>query len=105
MKLKLLFGTDELSYAWFQQISDFPYLVLFKGKKWEFIFHNEDDQNQFDRIFYFAQVKSYDPNWYATVYHDLDKEIYSRLTCECGSDKHGFAGHAQWCPKWVNLNP
>lgn len=23
--------------------------------------------------------------------------------CECGTDKHGFASHSDWCPKWEKL--
>jgi len=35
-------------------------------------------------------------------------ELYDKMTslakypeCECGKDKHGFAKHSDWCPKYV----
>lgn len=28
----------------------------------------------------------------------IDKE----KVCECGKDKHGFANHSDWCPKYEN---
>lgn len=103
MKLKLQFNKDILEYAWYQPVKDFYGLVVFKGSKWEFFCHMDDPDQQCDALCVFAKLPNYDPNWHATTYYDLDKEIYTKITCECGSDKHGFAGHAQWCPKWVKL--
>jgi hypothetical protein len=103
MKLDLQFGSDHVEYIWWQPIKEFHGLVIYRGKKWEFAMYGDDPTKKFDVICHFSEVRSYDPNWYATVYYDLDKEFYSKLACECGSDKHGFAGHADWCPKWIKL--
>lgn len=30
-----------------------------------------------------------------------DKEDFSPVRCECGSEKAGSIGHSHWCPKFV----
>lgn len=106
MKLTLQFGFNEpkRQISWWQEVGDFPHLVLYKGKKWEFIMYQEDPAKQVDHIFFFGEIQNYDPNWYATTYVDIDKYINDGAgdKCDCGAiytsfkDKHMF-----FCPKWV----
>jgi hypothetical protein len=101
MRLKLKFGNDELQYAWFQEISNFHGLIIYKNKKWEFVVYDEDSEKKCDFVCHFSRVRNFDPNWHATTYYNLDKELYDAIVCECGKDKHGWAGHPTWCPKWA----
>ena len=34
-------------------------------------------------------------------FEELDKQLSRQKLCECGKDKHGFACHTDWCPKYV----
>ena len=103
MRLRLQFHEDELEYAWFQPVRDFHGLVIFKGKKWEFFAHLDDPDKKCDVLCVFAELPTYDPNWHATTYYNLDDELHSRIECECGKEKHGFANHTFWCKKWRKM--
>ena len=48
------------------------------GFKWIYIDTKEDDLTEID-----------------------SESIVSKIDCECGKEKHGFASHSRWCPKHV----
>lgn len=103
MRIALRFGnTDPIRYmGWWNPISQFPKLVKYKGKKWEFVMYDEDHTGNADKIFHFGELHSYDPNWDATTYQDIENlldKIYGPQ-CECGKDMHKFTSHSDWCPK------
>ena len=84
---------------WWRPIDEFPSLVLYKTNKWEFVIYDEDDSKESDYICIFSEVKSYDPNFFATTYTDISYMIEAaNKGCECGS-AHG-GGHMFFCPKW-----
>jgi hypothetical protein len=105
MKLKLQFGLNEPAREvnWWQQVTDFPHLVLYKNKKWQFEMYGPDQTNQVDQICYFSEVASYDPNWYATTYQDISGWLDNGYgaKCECGAIYTSFPqAHMFFCPKW-----
>lgn len=103
MRLALKFGNDEQlrHMGWWNPIGNFPTLVKYNGKKWEFVMYDTDKTGVADNILYFSQLASYDPNWHATTFQDIE-HLLDRIwgpTCECGKDKHKFTSHSHWCPK------
>lgn len=106
MKLILQFGINEpkRQINWWNQIKEFPHLVLYKGKKWEFVMYDEDPSKQVDYICMFGEIQSYDPNWHATIYADISGYLDSGPggKCECGSIYTSFPqSHMFFCPKWT----
>lgn len=96
MKIELQFGSHLPKFMdWPKTVKEFPALVLYKGIKYEFAIYNEDDTGRSDYVFIFSTVQSYDPNWYATVYEDIDQLIASTKECDCGA-KVG-EGHFLFC--------
>jgi hypothetical protein len=106
MKLKLHFGLGEPAREinWYQsEIRNFPYLVTFKGKKYEFVLYDEDKTNKVDYLCHFSEMRSHDPNFYATTYYDLDYLVFGTgLQCQCGAIYTDFPwDHMKMCPKWI----
>lgn len=108
MRLSLKFGMAEPTRQcnWWQHITKFPYLVLYKGRKYEFVMYDEDPSGQVDYICRFSEVPSYDPNWHATIYQDIDHlfdEGYGEK-CACGAAYTSFPQiHMFFCPKWSKI--
>lgn len=108
MKIGLKFGSAPTeSIEWDKAISDFPHLVMYNSKKWEFVAYDEDPANVYDHVFYFGEVKTYDPNWYATTYVDMDLMFFFHapsVPCECGAKHTSFPQiHMSFCPLWRKI--
>lgn len=106
MKLSLRFGLHEppREVNWWQPIKNFPYLVTFKGVKYEFEMYAEDPTKRVEYICHFSEVKSYDPNYYADTYFDVDALLNTGYgsKCECGAIYTSFPQfHMFFCPKWT----
>lgn len=105
MKLKMHFGLNEPARIinWWQTIKDFPPLVLYKKKKWEFAIYDTDQSKQVDYICHFSPLQTYDPNWHATTYVDIDYLFNTGYgKCECGAEYTSFPwDHMKFCPKWT----
>lgn len=85
-------------------MADFPTLVMYKGKKWEFEMYAPDKTNQVEHICYFSEVASYNPNWYANTYVDISNLLSngSSAGCECGAIYTSFPNaHMFFCPRWT----
>lgn len=109
MKLSLQFGLNEpkRKINWWQTIKEFPYLVLYKDKKWEFVIYEEDPTKQVDYICTFGEIHSYDPNWHSTEYVDISAYLDNGWggKCECGAVYTSFPQmHMIFCPKWVKFD-
>ena len=108
MKLKLQFGTIEpkRDVTWWQGVTNFPTLVIYKGNKWEFVMYQPDDTGQSDFILFFGEIYSYNPNFYATTYIDIDYMFNAGYSgnCECGAAYTSFKdGHMFFCKKWTKF--
>lgn len=105
MRIKLQFGINEplREIGWWKTITEFPNLVLYRGNKWEFVMYREDDTGESDYIFIFGEIRSYDPNWHATTYENIDYMFNSPYSdkCECGAIFTSFPNaHMFMCKKW-----
>src|ERR1017187_6007492 len=103
MRLKLIFcssGTKEV--YWNKTLAEFPKLVAYYGKKWEWAIYESDDTGHCDWVCTFVEVASYDPNWWAT-YTDVNN-LYGQDEdgCECGAKFSSFSwDHMRFCKKWT----
>ena len=104
MKLRLQFGLSEppREVSWWQKIQDFPSLVDYKGLKWEFIVYGDDPTKQVDYICNFSEVPTYDPNYSATTYVNIDHLLNAGYgSCTCGAIYSSFPwAHMLYCFKW-----
>jgi hypothetical protein len=105
MRFRCHFGLNEppRECAWWKPIQEFPPLVKFKGTKYEFVMWGPDPTNQVDYILHFSQMATYDPNWHATVYEDIDHLFFGYgQTCECGAIYSSFPwDHMRFCRLWT----
>ena len=105
MKLKLQFGYNEpkRDVNWYGQITSFPSLVLYKGKKWEFVVYQDDPTKEADHIFIFGELHGYDPQYNSPDFQNIDHMFDSGYSgkCECGAAYSNFKwDHMRFCPKW-----
>lgn len=105
MRLRLQFGLNEplKEINWWKGVKEFPNLVIYKDKKWEFFAYDKDPSNLVDYHCVFSEVPTYDPNWHATVYENIDYLLGSSIKgeCECGAVHTEFPQiHLSFCPKW-----
>lgn len=104
MKLKLQFGLSEpkREVSWWKPIKDFPYLVLYRSTKWEFVTYDKDSTGQVDYLCIFSEVLPNDPNWHGTfedISHMFDS--YGKR-CECGAIYTSFPNfHMFFCSKYT----
>jgi hypothetical protein len=106
VKLSLRFGLAEpgRTVIWWQGIHNFPKLVLYKDKKYEFSIYEEDPSKHTDYIFHFSQVQSYNPVWHVTHYDNIDYLFNDHLGCECGASHTDFPQvHMFYCQKWSKI--
>lgn len=103
MKLGLRFGALEpqRNINWRQQVTDFPYLVLYKGNKYEFIMYGDDNTKQVDYICHFGELKSTNPAW-NKKFEDISRYLDDGPNkCECGAIYSSFPwDHMRFCKQW-----
>lgn len=105
MKIKFKFGIGEPSKTanwWGGHITSFHKLIIYKGKKYEFVMYDSDDTKQVDYICAFSPLHSYDPAWHADTFQDIDSmfdDVWGN--CECGAAYTSFPNHHMFfCKKW-----
>lgn len=108
MKLKLKFGSNEPDKIvnWWEHVTKFPNLITYKGSKYEFVMYDVDESNQVDYICRFAELRSYDPNWHATIFVDIEYLVIDTMgsKCECGANYTQFSQiHMFYCPLWKKI--
>jgi hypothetical protein len=65
--------------------------------------YGDDHTHKVDHICWFSEVATYDPNWYATTYTNIDNLLSDGhgSKCECGAIYTSFPhAHMLFCPKW-----
>lgn len=107
MKLKLQFGQFEpkRELNWWQGVRDFPNLVLYKSKKWEFFMYDQDPSMQCDYICYFSEINPQNPIW-NNRFQDIDPLFETGWggKCECGAAYTSFPNaHMFFCRKWTKF--
>jgi hypothetical protein len=102
MRLGIIFGlSNDIRYIdWEKDLSLFPKLLQYNGKKWEWIMY-QDGPNGIIEL-NFTQLPTYDPNFYVDdmpVFEEIAG--YAKKECECGSTYSSFSwDHSRWCNLW-----
>lgn len=102
MQLSIKFGLDSgpKLITWDKNINDFPRLIKFQGKKWEWFMYNDIGNGVIELNY--SQIATYDPNFYIDTmenFEDLFKT--NEIKCECGSAYGPFEwDHFRYCKMW-----
>ena len=101
MNLVLNFGLNgaKKQVTWHKPLMDFPKLLRFQGKCWEWAIYNSIGS---DYELIFSQIPTYDPNYYAEMssYEELFEWSNKSYDCCCGAAWTSFEwDHLRFCPK------
>src|ERR1035438_2985912 len=91
-KLTINFGLDgtKKQVNWYKDILDFPKLIRFQSKAWEWAIYNSIGGTDYELTF--SQVPSYDPNYYVDMPTFEDMFEYGKGDiCECGAIYTSFS--------------
>jgi hypothetical protein len=102
MKLGIVFGLDtNVKYIdWPKSLHDFPKLLLYSGRKWEWFMY-KDGPNGIVEL-NFTEIPKYDPNYYVDDIECFEDMFgFSKSTCECGAIWSSFSwDHMRFCKLW-----
>ena len=102
MKLDVVFGSDaKKKVSWDKPLEDFPKLMLYNGKKCEWVMYR--DALYVDKELIFSELPKYDPNFYVSNYAVFE-DMFEKDTngCQCGAAYSSFSwDHMRFCPKHV----
>lgn len=102
MRLRVQFGTiDERECSWYRPVEDFPILIKFLGRNYEWFSYDKDLSGKADMILNYAELPTYDPNYdvFCTTWEELSGNSMSG--CQCGAEHTSFKdAHMFFCPKW-----
>ena len=103
MRLRVEFGSlDVKEVTWTKSLNDFPNIIKFLGRNYEWVTYDSDPTGKVDMILQFSELPTYDPNFgvYCPIWTDMFKENDS--TCDCGARFSSFPwDHMRFCPKWT----
>jgi len=102
MRLKVQFGfIDAKEVSWYDHIDNFPRIIKFLGRNYEWFMYDKDPSGKVDMILTFSEIPNYDPNYdvFCPEWNDLFGN--KRLDCECGASYSSFPwDHLRYCPLW-----
>lgn len=101
LRLTINFGHNGVKKQvnWYKDIMDFPKLLRFQGKSWEWAIY-QNMGNDYELTF--SQIPTYDPNYYTEMpsYENMF-EFSGSDVCECGSAYSSFKfDHMMFCKLW-----
>lgn len=102
MRLRVKFGLiDTKEITWYQPLDEFPKLINYLGRNYEWVFYDTDPTNQVDQILSFSELPSYDPSY--SIDCKTWAELFGERTkdCECGAAHTSFPTvHMFFCKLW-----
>jgi len=103
MRIRVQFGLiDNRDVNWYQPVENFPTLINFLGKNYEWVMYDKDISGAVDMILIFSELHSYDPDY--TTVCPIWNEMFgeSRIMCDCGAKFTSFPwDHMRMCKKWT----
>lgn len=104
MRLRVKFGfIDNKDISWYRPLDDFPKIIKFLGRNYEWIMYDKDLTGKVDMILMFSEIPSYDLNF--NVFCPLWTDMFGpdmHHGCECGANKTSFPwDHMRFCSKWT----
>ena len=104
MRLKVQFGLiDSREVEWWQPIEDFPTIIKFLGKNYEWVVYSKDLTGKVDIVMTFSELPSYDLNYgvLCPVWEDMFGTNRTKKECECGAAFGSFSwDHMRMCKLW-----
>jgi len=102
LKIDVVFGQKEpKKVTWYRPILDFPNLIKYDGKKWQWFAYHKVDTYITDYVFNFAEIPPYDPVYHTDIPTFEDLFDLPKDSCQCGAIHTSFPGmHMFYCPKW-----
>ena len=101
MRLKIAFGYKSIEKIvdWNRDVTDFPKLIKFDGRRWEWVTYNSPDGLTYELVF--SQIPTFDPNFYADMPDFETMFPNSEIKCECGARFSSFGfDHMRMCKLW-----
>lgn len=109
MKLSLIFHDQEHVVEWDKDLHDFPKVVQYDKKYWEWICWDKDPKGLVDQVLTFGTTReeSLPVNMFGVLFPVPNIEEMFQLNtnpnavCECGAKFSSFPDHHMLkCPKW-----
>jgi hypothetical protein len=102
MKLRVKLGsTDTKEVSWFKNLEDFPKLIKYLGRNYEWVFYDIDPTGKVDQVLTFSMLMTYNPNYGVTCDSWTDLFGVDLNVCECGAAFSSFSwDHLRYCKKW-----
>ena len=102
MKLGVTFGTaDTKEVIWYRPLDDFPKLVNYLSRNYEWVFYDQDPTGRLDAILMFTELPSYDPNYKILCPTWADLFPIDLNGCVCGAKYSSFSwDHMKFCHLW-----
>ena len=106
MRLKLNFDQTEPSREvnWWKRIEDFPALLTYKGKKWEFIMYDKSLTFGVDFDCQFVKIDTWTQTFWQAEFTSLESLTGEdkKFECQCGAIHTEFPQfHMFYCPLWT----
>src|ERR1700686_5166573 len=103
MRLLIIFGSgDSQEIDWDKTIKDFPTMLDYVGRKWQFVMYQDGHNSKTDLECFFSEIQP-DHRDYgrpSSSFYELTNQKIGE--CECGAKKLGYADyslhHSLWCP-------
>jgi hypothetical protein len=105
IKFRVDFGLtgDKKEVDWYKELDDFPRVLSYNNKKWEWVMYDRDLKGNVDYILTFGEMPTYSQNYWARAV-DFDDIYVSKSRpweCQCGANNTSFPwDHMRYCSKW-----
>jgi hypothetical protein len=103
MKLRIKFGLiDSREVSWWKTLHEFPNIIKFLGRNYEWIVYEEDPIKRVDYILTYSELPTYDPNYNVecSTWNELFGDTWN--ACECGAKFTTFPeAHMFYCRRWT----
>lgn len=110
MKLLLEFGAEENGriVEWDKHLHDFPNVVTYMGKYWQWVMYDKDESGKADQRLIFGNMResALAVDMFGKVFPvpDIDQMFGTKVPdgpCECGAKFTSFPDHHMIkCPRW-----
>jgi len=102
MRLRVKLGsTDIKEVSWYRALEDFPKIIKYLGRNYEWVFYDIDPTGKVDHVLTFGILMPYDPRYGVACesWSDLFGSDFN--TCDCGAAYTSFSwDHMRMCRKW-----
>lgn len=111
MKISLILDNDKHTVTWDKEINEFPNVVQYDNKYWEWVCFEKDPSGFADQVLFFGQTReeALPVNLFGQLFPVPNLREMFNLTendepCWCGAKFSSFPNHHMIkCPKWIKL--